>query len=224
MAFAFVCVAAEGCDLTGLMAEAKTIQVPADGPLTVGRLPHPHIFESCLGAQHRFLTFVSRRHVEIVPVPGDPGCFEITCLSPNPIVVGQEQIWQGQRKVARAPTTLAFLAAPGRDSPLVAFLTMSLEALACSALSPASSAGFAPQLPKVPASPSAWLPTTGQQWLPPQTMGQHLPAVPVMHALQPPEPQQPLSRCRGAAEASAPRSPLGPILGNTMQVHQVPVA
>jgi len=193
--------------------------VPADGALTVGRLPHPHIFESCLGAQHRFLTFISRRHADVVPVPGEPGCFEITCLSPNPIIVGLEQVSQGQRKVARAPTSLAFLASEGPDSPLIAFLTMRLEASDLP-LSPASSAGFAPQTSQAQ-----------QQWQPAQAPRQAMAATgPMMHVPQmqatmeePEEPvgqMEPLLRCRGAA------SPLtmGAFLGNTIQVLQVPIS
>lgn len=108
---------------------SRTIQVPPDANTIVGRQHQTAVFEALLGNDQTLMSYISRAHLQILPVPGAPsGTFEVVNLSANPICVGQNRLEKEQRCCTNPPTEIGFLARfnPANLQPEV-FLQFSFE-------------------------------------------------------------------------------------------------
>jgi len=118
-------LAQDGCDPAAQPREVKVIPVPETQRMTVGRTSQPGFFEGLLGPTSKFLTFVSRSHFDLTPLPGRTCVFEITNLSANPIVLLQQQhtLQQGQRGIIDPNSSIDFIsrASPADPSPRIYF-------------------------------------------------------------------------------------------------------
>jgi len=130
--YSLVCVLAWGFDIAAQPLQAKSIGLPADARLTVGRVHQPGFFEGVLGteAAQRYLCCVSRSHLEVAATPGaPPGCFDVTNLSANPVaLVGQRRLGKGEKGSVRPGDIIDFIggSAGGSGSPVV-YLKLQLE-------------------------------------------------------------------------------------------------
>mmetsp|Transcript_91234 Transcript_91234/g.257671 ORF Transcript_91234/g.257671 Transcript_91234/m.257671 type:complete len:603 (+) Transcript_91234:34-1842(+) len=123
------CTFALGCDVAALPFEARSIAVPANAAITIGRQHQPRFFASLLGnVEQRYLTTVSRSHLELAPSSTKWGAFTLTSLCPNPVVVqGQQQLVKGDHTIVRPTTSIAFLFAGPQDNRASEFLRFSLS-------------------------------------------------------------------------------------------------
>lgn len=128
-AFQLACTLAFGCDSSGLCEEAKPLPVQATERLLVGRAHQLGFFEGLLGRRQQLLSFVSRTHFELAPVPGAPaGVFELTNMSGNPLGIDHHKLAKGESMQVRAPQRIDFLGClPGQGEAGV-FLCLSLVA------------------------------------------------------------------------------------------------
>lgn len=110
----------------------RTIGLPVDSRITVGRAHQPGFFEGILGveAAQRYLCCVSRSHLEIaLAVDDDLGGFAVTNCSSNPVALtGQRRMGKGEAGMIRTGGSIDFLGEniPGA-SGLNVFLTLRLE-------------------------------------------------------------------------------------------------
>jgi len=138
--YRLVCTEAFGSDAMALEAMDRTIPVPVDGPLAVGRQHQVGFFENLLGDDINggFLCRISRSHLEVSPAAsGPPGCFAITNLSSNPVVLRNwpddeglngQQLDQHAQGEVRPGHSIDFIAAsPDGSEKVVVYLQLFLE-------------------------------------------------------------------------------------------------
>jgi len=160
--YSLVCVLVYGYDVTAKPLQMRTVGL-RDVPLTIGRIHQPGLFEGILGqdnAQH-YLCCVSRSHLEVFPVDGDPaGCFVVTNLSANPVVLaGSRRLGKGEKGAIRPSDSIDFIGGSigGSGGPVV-YLKLVLESQRSS---PARASGddTGPRTPRreppAPRSPAA---------------------------------------------------------------------
>jgi len=110
----------------------RTIGLPVDSRITLGRAHQPGFFEGILGIEvaQRYLCCVSRSHLEIALVAGDqPGRFEVTNCSSNPVnLTGQGRLGKGEVGIIKKGESIDFLGGgmPGTTG-LSVFLKLRLE-------------------------------------------------------------------------------------------------
>eukprot|EP00971_Amphidinium_carterae_P251860 5000566-Amphidinium_carterae.1 len=87
--YILVCTFARGCEAAALPPATKTINHPGDARVIIGRQHQAGFFEGLLRSEEKFLSFISRSHLEFNPAPGQPQAFDLANLSSNPIMVSQ---------------------------------------------------------------------------------------------------------------------------------------
>jgi hypothetical protein len=182
-------------DLTSLSLEQRTIQLPADGRLSVGRAHQHGFFEALLGADSIFLTFISRLHFEVMPASTKARAYEITNNSANPLVVGEEQIQKGACGLLRPKCSIDFISKSAGGAKPQVFLRLEVldEAQSQSAAREPHRPVAHPSTPHMGADQSA-MPSYGLAE--PSTSPHHS------------TPQPPVSACRMGLEKMGLSSPL----------------
>lgn len=119
------CTYALGKSASESMQELQTIDVPRGATLVIGRQRQPEFFDAVLGQEQRFLNYVSRSHLELVPLPS--GQYRMTNWSLNPVVVEGNQLERGHQCIVFPPAGIEFVAGdPGSPSAVV-YLRLRLE-------------------------------------------------------------------------------------------------
>eukprot|EP00747_Dinoflagellata_sp_TGD_P166008 gnl/TRDRNA2_/TRDRNA2_188152_c0_seq1.p1 gnl/TRDRNA2_/TRDRNA2_188152_c0~~gnl/TRDRNA2_/TRDRNA2_188152_c0_seq1.p1 ORF type:complete len:641 (-),score=87.47 gnl/TRDRNA2_/TRDRNA2_188152_c0_seq1:94-2016(-) len=121
-----VCVRAEGCDVSTLPLETRTIGLAPDRKIVIGREQQVGFFEGVLPKEHQ--AFISRAHFELRPVAGTLECFEIVNLSGHPLLLGQQLLKQHEQGTLRSPGSICFQrpSAPGGSGQPTPFLQLDL--------------------------------------------------------------------------------------------------
>eukprot|EP00933_Yihiella_yeosuensis_P005517 TRINITY_DN11003_c2_g1_i1.p1 TRINITY_DN11003_c2_g1~~TRINITY_DN11003_c2_g1_i1.p1 ORF type:complete len:447 (+),score=96.75 TRINITY_DN11003_c2_g1_i1:115-1341(+) len=117
--FMLVCALSLSRDVCAMPPPAKTAALNSD-TTTIGRQHQIGFFEGLLGEDSKFLTCISRAHLEIVAAPGTPGIFLVRNLSSNPVRLGQcpKPLNRGEQASAGVNESIDFLmAAPGSNQP-----------------------------------------------------------------------------------------------------------
>jgi len=119
-----VCVAALGNQVTLLSVEDRSIPLPKDAAINIGREANLHLLESLLAHEpgRHHLDMVSRRHLAVESTADEYGsCFQVTNRSLNPIVVAGQKLGQGCCVAARPGDDIDFIAAGehGSREPVV---------------------------------------------------------------------------------------------------------
>lgn len=126
-----LCVLALGQDAVLMPLEERAIELQEGAETRLGREHQLGMFERLLGSKagEKYLCCVSRSHVKLTPIAGSAGCFEVTNLSVNPIVVSNERLEQGGTSKMLPGGRLRFVAANVDDpgSSAVTFLSLALE-------------------------------------------------------------------------------------------------
>lgn len=140
--FRLVATQAYQSDVMALSPRARIISIPVDGRLTLGRQHQLGFFEGLLEDRpsgESLLCRISRSHLELAPSPGEPpGCYMVTNISYNPVVVcdwsqdegpREQQLDQGGCAVLRPGDSLDFVAArpDGQPGAAVVYLQLCLE-------------------------------------------------------------------------------------------------
>jgi len=119
-----VCVAALGTDIMQLSVEDRSITLPRNTVINIGREAHLYLLEMLLAHEpgRHHLDMVSRRHLDLESTTDQYGsCFQVTNRSLNPIVVAGHMLDQGCFGFARPGDDIDFIAAGehGSKEPLV---------------------------------------------------------------------------------------------------------
>ncbi|CAK0862705.1 unnamed protein product [Prorocentrum cordatum] len=185
------CIYANACDVALLPPESRRIALPSDAALRIGRQHQVGFFERLLHRDEHSLSFISRSHLEVTPVDGDPsGAFRISNLSANPVGVGPNQLGKGQSAVVHMPAHVLFLCGLNPGAP-TCFLRLSLE----------RPGGGAPAAPMPGTTPI----------LPPPAAGPAPPAAAPTQDVIRPMAAGPEAAGQGAAPRQVPAAPAGTV-------------
>lgn len=119
----FLCTLSSSCDLSSLSPEAKSVVLVSRGSTMIGRHHQPGYFEKLLGSDSKFLTFVSRSHLEVTEQAA--GKFVVKNLSQNPVVIKSQQLGKDGIGCLNVGENIDFIAGPSLER----FLCLTLEAL-----------------------------------------------------------------------------------------------
>jgi hypothetical protein len=119
-----VCVAALGNQVTLLSVDDRSITLPRDAAINIGREANLHLLETLLAHEpgRHHLDMVSRRHLVMESTADEYGsCFQVTNRSQNPIIVAGQKLGQGRCVAARPGDDIDFIAAGehGSREPVV---------------------------------------------------------------------------------------------------------
>eukprot|EP00931_Biecheleriopsis_adriatica_P055741 TRINITY_DN33023_c0_g1_i1.p1 TRINITY_DN33023_c0_g1~~TRINITY_DN33023_c0_g1_i1.p1 ORF type:complete len:805 (+),score=188.07 TRINITY_DN33023_c0_g1_i1:77-2491(+) len=135
--FALVCEHLTGGNADDLSLEIRTIFLDSTGLTSVGRQHQPGFFERLLPAVHkdRCVHCVSRKHFDIVPLPGggppSQQRFEVRNSSSNPIGLGGSVLKEGGKRALQVGETIDFIAEDA-SGELVVYLRLGLRWLGAS--------------------------------------------------------------------------------------------
>jgi len=119
---------ARGCNVDALPMEQRIIGLPTDEKKSLGRERQVGYFEALLSSEPRFLTCVSRNHVELSAAPGEPlGTFDVVNLSVNPVVIAGRTLSKGDRGVLKLLGSIDFIAASAGAEQPVCYLRLNLD-------------------------------------------------------------------------------------------------
>ena len=92
--YSLFCLFAAGRDVVSMPAAQRRVGVPTTAALVVGRQHQPGFFEGLAATEQQ--TFISRAHIELVPMVGETVSFKLTNLCGNPVVSGQRRLGKGE--------------------------------------------------------------------------------------------------------------------------------
>merc|ERR1712224_835661 len=103
------CILAEGMSpdmLAGLAPESRSLQLPSEGPMPVGRMHQLHTFETLLANVPSLLNFISRSHMKLEVLEDKK--VQVTNISGNPLYLNQSPLSKDDSQTVNSEVDLSF--------------------------------------------------------------------------------------------------------------------
>jgi len=133
LAASLECVHAQGGRPAEVASEARSIMLPIDEPLEIGRQHQPGSFEELLRAEPQWLTYISRAHCRIMLHASGSGgpspqlLLRVENLSANAVLVCGKPLAKGQVETIAEGGTLEFVAKQRESLQDTKFLSFMLR-------------------------------------------------------------------------------------------------